>query len=80
MIGKTIKSMVRTKPDPAYYRKIIERLTPKRNDLLDAAEAKGDVYERDPTSDERRQADKLTHKIRWAITQMKVALNMTSKQ
>lgn len=75
---KFIKSSCRTKPDPGYYKKIIDRLQPKRNALLAAAEDKGDVFETDPVSDERRAADKLTAKIQWAITQLRVALNMVA--
>lgn len=78
-MSKFIKSMCRTKPDPAYYKKIIDRLQPKRDALLNQAEAAGDVFEGDPESDFRRQADKLTAKIRWAIRQLRVACNMVNQ-
>lgn len=62
-----IKSSVRISPIPGYYRKIVDRLEPQRNALLDAAIEKGDIYTHQKDSDERRKADKLTQKIRWAI-------------
>lgn len=71
-----IKSSTRTKPDPAYYKRIIDRLQPKRDALLNQAEAAGDVYESDPESEFRREANKLSAKISWAITQLGVAIRM----
>lgn len=75
-MSQFIRSSCRTKPDPAYYRRIIDRLRPKRDELLNQASAAGDVFESDPISEFRRKADKLTAKILWAITQLKVAINM----
>lgn len=71
-----IRSSMKTRPDPAYYQAVINRLQPKRDALLAAAEAKGDVYESDPDSAERREADKLSAKILWAIRQQRVATTM----
>lgn len=74
-----IRSSVRTNPNPDYYRKLINRLEPKRNALLERAEADGDVYTTDPDSPARREADKLTAKIRWALVQHRCALNMKAE-
>lgn len=71
-----IKSSARICTKPGYYLKIINRLTPIRDELLNAAEAKGDVYTTDKESEERKQADKLTAKIRWAISRHKSQLIM----
>lgn len=74
-----IRSSARLCTKPGYYRKIADRLQPKRDALLDAAEAKGDVFTTDRDSDERRQADKLTAKIRWAISMNVAQVNMLAE-
>lgn len=71
-----IKSSVKTKSDPLYYKRIVDRLQPKRDELLNQAESAGDVYESDPESEFRRKADRLTAKIQWAITQLMVSIRM----
>ena len=73
---KFIRSSCRTKDDPGYYKKIIDRLQPKRDELLNQAEAAGDVFTTDPESDFRRLADKMTAKIQWAIFQLRVSINL----
>lgn len=84
---KTIRSSARTKPDPLYYKKILDRLEPQRNALLDRAceieeanDTLSDIANREATNREaaelRRQADKLTAKIRWAIFQLPIAQRM----
>ena len=84
---KTIRSSARTKPGPIYYKKILDRLEPQRNGLLDSAceieaanETILDLPDRKQTKREaiemRRQADKLTAKIRWAIFQLPIAQRM----
>lgn len=70
------RSSVRTNPDPNYYRKMIDRLQPRRDALLNQAEADGDIYLSDPESAARREADKLTAKIAWALVQLRCSLNM----
>ena len=66
---KTIRSSARTKPDPIYYKKIIDRLEPQRNALLDSA---CKIEEQAET----REAVELTAKIRWAIFQLPIAQRM----
>ena len=77
--SKFIKSMAKICEKPGYYLKIINRLQPIRDELLDAAYAKGDIYTTDKDSEERRQADKLTGKIRWAISRHYSQLIMLNK-
>ncbi len=78
---KFIKSSSRTKADPTYYRKKVERWTEQRNKLLDEAcviEEATDTWrttDKSPAEaeDMRRKADKLTSQIRWGTVQMGVA-------
>lgn len=77
-----IKSSVRVKPDPLYYKRKADRWTDQRNAMIEAAGLNDDVQPAD--SPELREAEHkieaISAKIRWAISRIPVASRLFDQE